>query len=329
MKKLLLSSFALLFGTVMYGQQDPQFSQSYFNRLFPNPAVAGSNDAICTSIFGRQQWVGFEGRPESYLLSAHAPFKALGLSHGVGLNVLSDRLGQENTLNVKVSYAYRHNLGPGVLSAGFAVGMIQKTIGNDWRSIDEFQRDPNIPDNGAQDLGFDMDFGVYYKIPKKLYVGLSVTHLNASNLNTEDSPINLPNAVPVAFNYKVARHIYFMAGYQTEIINSNWQIKPNVFIKSDAVSTTFDLGALMEYQERFWGGLSYRLQDAIFPMVGMSHTFSGNGVGGGTIKVGYSYDITTSQLRKHSSGSHEIFLNYCFTIQPKIKKQVHRTVRFL
>tara|TARA_B100000780_G_scaffold274638_1_gene239941 strand:+ start:695 stop:1690 length:996 start_codon:yes stop_codon:yes gene_type:complete len=331
MKKLLLGATLLLAGSTAFAQQDPQFTQTYFNRLYANPAVAGSNDGICATLVGRQQWVGFDGRPETYQFSGHMSFKDpwLGQKHGAGLVVSSDQLGQESTMNVKVSYAYRHKLGNngGMISAGFALGMMQKTIGNDWNAVDNFVDDPSIPDNGVQQTAFDMDFGLYYKVPKKFYVGLSLTHITSPDLEESEGP-QVPGAQPIDFGYGVAGHFYAMAGYQYNVTN-DIALKPNVFIKSDAVSTTFDLGVIGEYQEKFWAGVTYRLQDAVAPMAGVNLQMPGTGVGGGKLRVGYSYDVTTSELRNHSSGSHEILVNYCFSLGTKVKVQRHHTVRWL
>ncbi len=333
MKRLLLGLFLITSVSTVFGQQDPQFTQNYFNRLFWNPAYAGSTGNICATVVGRQQWVGFDGKPESYLFSAHGAFKdpLLGWDHGAGLSVLSDKLGQEQTLNIKVHYALHKKLGPGTLSGGFTLGMIQKTIGSDWDAVDDFQTDPSIPDNGAKDLGFDMDFGLYYRIPKKMFVGASLTHITGSELSdTDEAATGVQGAAPIDFGYGVARHLYIMGGTE-HVISSNgdWVIKPNAFVRTDLVSATFDVGAIVEYQTKFWGGLNYRLQDAIAPMAGVNLPMPGTGIGGGNLRVGYSYDVTTSQLRKYSSGSHEILVSYCFGLSPKIKAQRHGTVRFL
>lgn len=329
MKRLLLLLVLINLFFTSNAQQDPQFTQSFSNRLFPNPAVAGSNESICATLLGRHQWTGFDGKPETYLFSAHAPFKdpLFNQNHGVGLSVYSDKLGQERTSGFKLAYAYRYKgLKVGVLSAGIGFGFVNKSLESDWRENDANPgNDPSIPYNGASDMAFDMDFGLYYKIPGKLYFGISSTHLNESQLQETIDNSNVNNA---EFNYGVSRHYYVMAGYTHEL-NSDFKIKPNLFVKSDAVSTTFDINGIVEYQGTFWGGINYRLQDAISPMFGYNHQMNGKGIKGGTLKVGYSYDVTTSQLRKHSSGSHELVLNYCFSITPKIKTQRHRTVRFL
>ena len=70
MKKIFTSLTLLSFALAAYSQQDPQFSQNMFNRLSVNPGYAGSSNAICATLLGRQQWRGFEeGPPKTYLLS--------------------------------------------------------------------------------------------------------------------------------------------------------------------------------------------------------------------------------------------------------------------
>lgn len=333
MKRLLLTIVLINLFFISNAQQDPQFTQSFSNKLFPNPAVAGSNDAICATLLGRNQWTGFDGKPETYMLSIHAPFKdpLFHKSHGVGLSVFQDKLGQEKNFGLKVAYAYRHHglvVPNSVLSGGIGVGFMNKSIENDWRESEtNGGTDPSIPYNGASDMALDFDFGLFYKIPQKLYFGISTTHLNESQLKKS---LDNPNAVlnTPSFKYKIKRHYYIMAGY-TYALNPQIDLKPNLFVKTDAVSTTFDLNVVAEYDKTFWGGINYRLQDAIAPMFGYNYNLGGKGIKGGTLRVGYSYDITLSQLRKHSSGSHELVLSYCFKIIPTPTIQRHRTVRFL
>ena len=142
-------------------------------------------------------------------------------------------------------------------------------------------------------------FGAYYNIPDKLYVGLASSHLPAN-----------PNGA----YYDLARHYYITAGYDyavTDMIT----LKPSIFVKSDAASTALDINLVAMYNQLVWAGVSYRLKDAIAPMVGVQI----NKLGPGTLKFGYSYDVTTSALKTYSSGSHEIMLGYCFNVTPKPK----------
>ena len=332
MKKLLV--FIGFVGSLglLQAQQDPQFTVGQYQGLaYQNPAVVGSHDAICATLLGRLQWVGFGGEPSTFLFSAQSPFSIPGFgSHGIGLTVMSDQLGQETTMVAKLSYAFRYSgLGPGTLSAGVGLGYISKSIGSDWTASQGVIDDPSIPVNGASEGGLDMDFGLFYKIPKKLSIGLSSTHLTASKFNqTLDDKVSTGDSRQ--FNYQIDRTYYISAQYETQIGQSgDWVLKPGLFVKSDVASTTFAVGAIAEYQEQFWGGIDYRLQDAVSLMLGANFQMNGQNAAGGLLKVGYSYDFTTSNIRNFSSGSHELFVRYCFNISKQPKQEQHHTVRFL
>ena len=86
------------------------------------------------------------------------------------------------------------------------------------------------------------------------------------------------------------------------------------------VQTTFDINLNAQFNERFWVGASYRNEDAIVGMLGMNITEK--------LKVGYSYDFTTSELKNYSDGTHEIMLGYCFMVKKKVPVSI-KNVRFL
>lgn len=325
---LLFIGFVASYGLVT-AQQDPQFTVGQYHGLaYQNPAVVGSHDAICATLVGRMQWVGFGGEPKTFLFNVQGPFELFNKDHGAGLTVMSDKLGQETTMIVKGSYAYKFNLGDGVLSAGVSLGYISKSIGNDWDAIDGTGQDVAIP-FGASEGGFDMDFGLSYKIQDKLTIGLSATHLTATAFNaTLDDKITTGDSR--LFNYQIDRTFYVAAQYQMPIGSDGiWVLKPGLFVKTNAVSTSVQIGGLMEYEGQFWGGIDYRFQDAVALMLGANFQMNGQNAGGGMLKVGYSYDFSTSNIRNFSSGSHELFVRYCFAISPKPKYEEHRDVRHL
>ncbi|MCK5337239.1 MAG: type IX secretion system membrane protein PorP/SprF, partial [Bacteroidales bacterium] len=49
-----------IIGTGLHAQQEPQFTQNMFNRVFTNPAFAGIGEGICVTGLIRQQWSGFK-----------------------------------------------------------------------------------------------------------------------------------------------------------------------------------------------------------------------------------------------------------------------------
>lgn len=292
-------------------QQDPQFSQFMFDRLSINPAVAGTEGNICATILLRQQWAGFDGAPKTGLLNAHGPIDKF--NSGVGLSVYLDQLGQEKSTIARLAYAYhiKVNGGVGKLSLGVQLGMVNRSLDNDWIAVDDFQDDAAIPNSGASSTAFDMGFGIYYVSPK-IWAGISSTHIP----ETELKDVFIKNT----------RHYYAMAGYNWEIGGDpNKVLKPSFLVKSDASSTQLDLNVTFLFNKMVWAGVSYRTQDAIAPMLGYQHDFNSKSM----LKIGYSYDITTSELSNHSSGSHEIMLNYCFKIVKKPDVQIYHNPRWL
>jgi len=296
----------LIFSCQAFGQQDPQYSQYMHSRLVTNPGYAGNNDAICGTLVYRNQWTGFGDEPKTALFSFDMPVKAL--KGGVGLNVTAqDQLGFEKNLYANLAYAYRMDLGAGKLGIGIGLGYVQKGI-DGTKFVYYDQGDGNIPTGNVSGGTFDLALGGYYQ-DDNLYVGLSSLHLI-------EGEIKYDNVVT-----KLSRHYYLTAGYNYEL-TPDLMLKPSFLVKSDAATQQFDINCNVMYKNRFWGGLGYRLQDAIVIMAGIEIIPN--------LKFGYSYDMTTSDIKTYSSGTHEIVLGYCFKPVPKPpKRQFHRNVRFL
>jgi type IX secretion system PorP/SprF family membrane protein len=292
-----------------FSQQDPQFTQFMADRLSINPGSAGAKGAYCATLIGRQQWAGFDGAPETILLNLQGP---IGQTRsGVGITFYSDKLGQLSETILRGSYAYHFKLGgTNRLGLGASVGMVASKLGAAWIATDGTINDDAIPDQATSNSTFDASFGAYF-YNKNLYVGISSTHLSEGELKD--------------MNVKLARHYYLMAGYDYAV-NSSINLQPNILVKSDVAATQFDVNLNVMFKNALWVGASYRATDAIAPQLGYQYQLPN---GKSTLRVAYSYDVTTSQLNNYSNGSHEIMLNYCFKFEKPLSKQVYKNVRFL
>lgn len=317
MKKIIAAILVAFTGVLTFAQQDPQFSQNMFNKLPTNPGYAGTNKAICATALYRQQWASFPGAPKTGLLCVDAFIpKIMG---GLGLTIMNDQLGFEKTNFARLAYSFHLPIGPGVLGIGAEAGMLQKSINGQWIAPDGTSTgsatnpitDPSIPRAAVGKTIFDVGFGLFYST-QKLYAGLSTSHIPESELKTTN------------LNYTVARTYYFTAGYDIEL-NQTWDLKPSIFVKSVSSPTQLDVNLLAQWNRKFYGGVSYRITDAIVALLGFNQSLSN----GSNLRIGYAYDITTSALKVQSKGSHEIMLNYCFKIEPPAKKQSHQNVRFM
>ncbi|MDP3556890.1 MAG: type IX secretion system membrane protein PorP/SprF [Bacteroidota bacterium] len=296
------------FTGVAVAQQDPQFTQFMHNKLIYNAGYAGTSGAMCGNIQFRQQWSAFEGAPQTIALGFDMPLAGLPL--GIGLNVISDKIGPMNTLFLRVPISYNKVIGKGTLGVGLDVGILQKKIDNTWITPEPGKVDPNIP--GAYDalsnpalnkLTYDLGFGAFYQIPGKMYVGLSSSHLPAQVVKGAGN-----------LSYEMSRHYYLMAGYSLDI-NPRNKITPNIKMKSDVAATAVDVNLTYMYDNMLWVGGTYRVSDAAALMIG----YQGKSATGGlSYKIGYSYDITLSKLKGNVGGTHEIILGFCML--PKVKK---------
>ena len=155
--------FAL--NTSLFSQQDPQFTQFYFNKTFLNPASAGIHNNICVNLMNRYQWAGFDGSPLTNQLTVDAGLKNLiGHDVGVGLSVYNDRLGFFNHTGLRVAGAYGFQVGNnGRLRVGIDLGFMNTIVdGSQWQTPSgaPFQQDPLIPASGSG-LTFNAGAGVY------------------------------------------------------------------------------------------------------------------------------------------------------------------------
>lgn len=312
-------------------QQDPQFTQNMFNRLAVNPAYAGSSEGICGTLLAREQWTGFEGNPRTNLLSVEGGFgiNTVAKRHqfGAGLTIIQDEIGPIQSINAKGALSYHKVIARGTLSLGLEFGIFNQSLQADWRTSEgnfDGTEDPRIPNSEAGATSFDLGLGLYY-YTKDLYVGISSTHLNQPEISDEPDQTS-------SLTFQQVRHYYIMAGYTYGLGSSGFDLKPSIFVKTDAVSTQVDFNTNVEYNNLVWAGVSYRVQDAVSFLTGVNlggiSSFSSQPILKG-LKVGVAYDYNISDLSDFNNGSFELMLNYCHPIFKPVKIERYKDVRFL
>ncbi len=275
-----------------------------------NPGYVGSKNAICATAINRQQWMDLEGAPVSSVFSANSPFRLLGADHGAGVHILSDEIGFETNLSFNLSYAYRMDAGAGKLGLGFGFGMINSSLEAEWIIPGgSTTGDQSIPAGNENTFTTDFSAGLFY-YTDDYYVGISSTHLNQSTIeyNLQATPF-------------LRRQYYLTSGYSLSLRNPDYSFLPALNIHSDGVITQFNLGAILDYDNKIWGGLSYRVGSSIVGIAGIKIF--------GDIHIGYSHDFSVTGIRKHNKGTHELMLRYCFDLGTDRGPQRYRSIRIL
>ncbi len=324
MKKTLTTIALALSSIAGFAQQDPQFTQYMYNKLFMNPAYAGMRQALCASYINRQQWTGFDGAPKTgdFAVDIFLP----KLKGGLGLTLMHDKLGFENTMAYRLQYSFHIPLSNSTIGIGIEAGAISKRIGptgtNSWIATTTWQNDPSIPPQ-LKKTTYDLGLGLWYQ-RQNMWFGVSSTHLAAQPVN-DGTLVTLSPGPATTHNliYNLARHYYVTGGVNFEA--GSFVIRPSFLVKTDATITQFDLNVNALWNERFWFGATYRYQDAISPMIGFQLPGKDNPESG--LKVGFAYDYTTSNLNNYTNGTFELFLNYCIPIVTKIRREGHGDVR--
>ena len=311
-----LCGFIMIFDIA--AQQDPQYSHYMFNQMAVNPGYAGSHEVICATVVHRQQWVGIEGAPITPVFTVTAPFKMLKQSHGVGLTVMSDRIGFHTDVSAGLAYALQLPLkfGSGKVGIGLSGTFLNKALSATWKIPGGSpENDPSIPNPNESVMGIDMGLGVYYRA-EKVYLGLSSTHLLEPTLRYEEEGIKKPK-------HKLKRHYYAMTGCTLPLNNPAWEFAPSMMVISDGTASQFTANVNVLYNKKVWGGMGYRLNDAVIAMIGVD-LFGG-------LKIGYAFDYTYTGLNKYfsSGGSHEVMVNYCFSLVRERAVKKYKSVRFL
>lgn len=272
-------------------QQDPQYTQYMYNMNVVNPAYAGSRGTLSIGVLGRTQWVGINGAPNTATLSIHAP---LGRSLGAGISVIADEYGPVKEQNIYADISYTISTSEeGRLAFGlkggvtlFDVGLLSVTLP---QSITP-GADPAFADNINEAFPNFGAGGYYYN--DKFYVGLSVPNI-LEKLHVEKSG-NL------ALRAAEETHFFLTAGYVFDL-SENLKFKPSTLLKGVAGSPlSVDVSANFLMNERLELGLNYRLDDSVGLLVNFGVSPS--------LRIGYAYDYTTTNLGNFNSGTHEAFL---------------------
>ena len=305
MKKIIILILAVTSVVTVFGQQDPQFTQNMFNKLANNPGFAGSRGVIATSILHRSQWMGFSddgaaASTQNFSVDAELPF----LYGGVGLNVVKDNIAEFSNLGLQASYAYRTELGVGQIGMGMSVGMYQSGLnGGALKSAQS--GDPAIPTGEVKGSSLDIGAGIYYNT-QDVYLGISSAHMTESTVEWSDGQ-----------NFNLTRHYFLIAGYYHEL-SSSLSLNPSIYLKSDGATSQLDINTNLIYNNKMWGGVSYRLDEGLILLAGMNVNED--------IRFGLGYDIT---IMSPMSNSIEFMLGYNFKIKTNKADSRYKNPRFL
>lgn len=291
-----MATLGILFATsqTLYAQQDPMYTQYMFNTLAINPAYAGSRNVLSATALYRNQWTGIQGAPKTGTFTVDGPVYNDRI--GLGFQLITDKLGVTQTTGGVLSAAYRIKMDVGTLSFGIQGNVSQYKVnltGVPLGSSSPY--DPAFANNVNKTL-FNFGTGVYYNTDR-FYVGLSAQDLMPKDLSAETNAGEKLNA-------RQSLHLFLAAGYVFPVADE-LKLKPSFLIKGvKGAPIEADINATLWIKDVIGVGAQYRTSADIAALIEVQATPQ--------IRIGYSYDRSTTSLQNFNSGSHEIMLRYEF-----------------
>jgi type IX secretion system PorP/SprF family membrane protein len=301
--KGLFYTFLLVLICKLAFAQDPTFSQFYANRLYLNPAFAGTANCPRLNLNYRNQWPGIDNSFITYTASYDQQVDAI--SGGIGALVMRDIAGEGvlSTTSAALMYSYQFRVNrKWSIRAGFQGTFVQKSIdvsnlrfgdqidprrGFVYQSSEQINNDNVIyPDFSAGLLGFS----------DKYYFGFAAHHLTQPNEGFIDGA-----DLPLRYT------AHFGAVYPFGLRNEDMTWSPNVIYQQQAGNQELNFGLYVTKGPVVVGAWT-RLDDSYIFLLGLQQD---------NFKVGYSYDVTNSLLSDRTNGSHEISFSYLFPCRPK------------
>lgn len=284
--------------TAGFSQQDPHYTQYMYNMSVINPAYAGSKDNLSMGLLYRKQWVGIEDAPTTGTLFGHSK---VGKNVGLGLSVISDKIGPVEENNIYGDFSYTLNLGGDhKLAFGIKAGITLQNVGlySDIYSTLPQPNDPAFSEDTSNSF-LNLGSGFFY-YTNKYYLALSVP--------------NMIKSKHLDFNgreYGSEVSHYFLTGGYVFDLNEKIKFKPFFLLKSAFnAPTSLDLSTNFMFNDKFEIGATYRLEDSFGAMVNYAITPD--------IRIGYAYDHIVSDLNVVTPSSHEIILLFDVRFSKKV-----------
>jgi len=287
MRKQILLFFLLARPFCGAAQQDWLNTQYMFNLFDINSAYAGNHRTPSIALRHRSQWLGMEGAPSSQYLSYHMPLWKERL--GVGAKVLRESIGLREQFMVRGSGAYKVRLAKGRLAFSISTAVISQRARID-KIVARDAVDAVWDNAQMRSTSVSFDAAVFYHT-KRWFVGSEWMHLNRGqaqwNANSQS---------------RFYIHGNLLAGWHLPLSEKHLFTITALGRYTEGVQLLGEGNISCLYDNKIQLGAGYRQSNGMIAFAQAQVNPH--------VRIGYSFDLSTSPLPNAHSGSHEIFLNF-------------------
>lgn len=287
-KIVLISLFCL--SSITWAQNDVKLSNYIYAPLMYNPAYAGSSDGYSITGFYTSQWVGFDGAPETLILTGHDRIGFTNLA--AGLDITSDQIGASNNNNITGNIAYHLRLSrKWLLSTGIKLGANNYSIDYSRLSPEDRTEFGDLFNGDFSKTNLIFGTGIFLH-RDSFFIGVSVPNfLTTEYLDGFQNTIanTRPNYfITTGYRFELKRDIYFQPTVMTRLANG----------APFSALVSFNL----DWKDKIFANLNYEHDVSVGAFIGLRIT--------DRIMAGYSYDTSTTTFSQTNGGIHSIMLNF-------------------
>ncbi len=286
MRRLALTIAALISVIGATAQNDLIISQYIHNRYAVNPAFAGSREGL--TFFGsyRKQWTGIENTPQSILFTTHAPLKKEHLV--LGANIYTQSIHESRNSGIQATIGYRVNPSRHTKLA-FALQGGASLRSTDWTKVVTIEENDAAFSENESSVSPLLGVGVAW-YGKQFFVGASAVSLFVSDdFDQRDAEFSPSDATYIA-----------TGGYLFQA--NKLGIQPSLLYSYQKDADHLDATLSFIYNDFIWLDFGYRTTDEMTAGLAIQALPQ--------LRIAYNYDYNFGDLKSHTSGSHEISIQY-------------------
>ena len=289
----------LLVAHSSWGQSRKFISQFSHFQSYYNPALSGYEGTTLRG-FVRNQWVGMDGAPKTYHISAELDFAQLGTypdpalmgKNAISFNMIHDQYGPYRDNELILAYASRIRLNESMnlrLGAGINYNNVQLD-GNVLTS--DMANDPILSpfqDRFAYMRILDFNLGMALT-HENFYVSYAMHNVNQGKLISGEAFLDRKTPVSV-----------FMAGYR-EAMTPSLALAANILYRRQSdLTDNLELNLKLLFAEMFWFGVGHRVTYANNFQLGFVMP---------QFRFGYIYELPMNRSFLLPNITHEFTMNF-------------------
>lgn len=289
LQKYILIVLCLSLGIIAQAQNDVKLSNFIFTPLVHNPAYAGSSDGYSITGFYTSQWVGFEGAPQTLILTGH---DRIGLTNlGAGFDIISDNIGvtKQNRITGNTAYHFRLT-DEWLVSAGIKFGINNYSVDYRLLSIENPSEFGN-PLTEVSKTSFIVGTGVFFH-RENFFIGLSVPNFLTTNY-IDDFRNPQANSTP---NY------FLSSGYKFDLKRDIY-LQPTLLTRVAKGAPYSALVAFnLDWKDKMFLNLNYEYNVSVGAFFGVRIT--------DRIMAGFAYDTATTTFAQENGSIYSFMINF-------------------